>query len=211
MKKLLLTLLALCLGSQFYASADEVAVLNIRMPGEKKTQPVMLEFYEAEAPQSVENFKKLARKGFFDGQSFHRAFPHMLVQAGDPLSASRDTSRIGTGGPGYTLAPEIHRKHMVGAVAMSRLPDKINPGRRSSGSQFYVCLKAMPNLDGQYSVFAHVASGMELLDLISAKPTDTNDNPIDKVRIKSVKIVERENAENVENSHFPFAHFRIRL
>ena len=208
MKKLLLSLLILTLGLQFRASADEVAVLNIRMPGEKKNQTVVLDFYESDAPQTVENFKKLARKGFFDNQCFHRAFPHMLVQAGDPLSAKRDASRIGTGGPGYTLPAEIHRKHTVGAVAMSRLPDKINPARRSSGSQFYVCLKPMPNLDGQYTVFAHVSSGIELLDIISAKPTDTNDNPIDKVRIKSVEIVDR---EKIGIRHFPFAHFPFHL
>lgn len=194
MKKTLLSVLALSLGWQLVASADEVAVMNIRMPGEKKTQAVVLEFYDSEASQTVDNFKKLARKGFYNGLSFHRVFPHMLVQTGDPLSASRNSSRIGTGGPGYTLAPEVHRKHVVGAVAMSRLPDKINPGRRSSGSQFYFCLKAMPNLDGQYTVFGHVASGIELLDQISAKPTDTNDNPVDKIRIKSIRIVDREKA-----------------
>lgn len=195
MKNFLLSLFAIpAFSFGAHANADEVAVLNIKMPGEKKTQPVVIEFYEADAAQTVENFKKLARKGFYNGQSFHRAFAHTLVQAGDPLSASRDEARIGTGGPGYTLPPEIRRKHTVGAVAMSRLPDKINPARRSSGSQFYICLKPMPNLDGQYTVFAHVASGMELLDAISVKPTDTNDNPVDRVVIKSVKILPREKA-----------------
>jgi len=193
MKKSLLTLLALSLGWQFAASADEVAVMTIKVPGEKKPQAAVIEFYD-DASQTVENFKKLARKGFYNGLSFHRAFSHTLLQTGDPLSSGRNASRIGTGGPGYTLAPEIHRKHIVGAVAMSRLPDQINPARRSSGSQFYICLKAMPNLDGQYTVFGHVASGMELLDALSAKPTDTNDNPVEKVRIKSIRIVEREKA-----------------
>jgi len=194
MKKLaLFTLLALSLGWQSAASADEVAVVNIRVPGEKKPQPVVIEFYD-DASQTVENFKKLARKGFYNGLSFHRAFAHTLLQTGDPLSAHRDASRIGTGGPGYTLAPEINRKHVVGAVAMSRLPDQINPARRSSGSQFYICLKAMPNLDGQYTVFGHIASGMELLDTLSAKPTDTNDNPVERVRIKSIRIMDREKA-----------------
>ena len=63
---------------------------------------------------------------------------------------------MGTGGPGYTLPPEIHRRHTLGAVAASRLADEINPSRRSSGSQFYICLKAMPDLDGKYTVFGHV-------------------------------------------------------
>lgn len=107
MKKLLLSLFALSLGGQFSAFADEVAILNIRMPGEKATKPVVLEFYESDATQSVENFKKLAKKGFFNGLSFHRAFAHTLLQSGDPLSSSRDNSRIGTGGPGYTLPPKF--------------------------------------------------------------------------------------------------------
>ena len=77
---------------------------------------------------------------------------------------------------------------------MARLPDKINPARVSNGSQFYVCLKPMPNLDGQYTVFGHVVEGIEVLDAISAMPVDSNDNPITRVVIKSVKILPREKA-----------------
>ncbi len=193
MKKILLCFLCIFAIVPF-ATADDVAVMDIKIGKEKKTQRVVLEFYEDAAPETVANFKKLARKKFYNGIAFHRVFPHILVQAGDPLSRKRDRVKVGTGGPGYTLPPEFRRNHNAGAVAMSRLPDKINPARRSSGSQFYICLKPMPNLDGQYTVFGRVIDGMELLDLISTRPADTNDNPIDRVVIKSLKIVPREKA-----------------
>ena len=174
--------------------ADDVAVIEIKNGNEKKLQRVVIEFYREDAPATVENFEKLARKGFYKGVAFHRAFPHILVQAGDPLSRGKDRAKIGTGGPGYTLQPEIRKKHITGAVAMARLPDKINPARVSNGSQFYICLKPMPNLDGQYTVFGHVAEGLDLLDAISATPVDSNDNPVTRVVIKSVKILPREKA-----------------
>ena len=124
-----------------------------------------IEFYEGDAPATVENFKKLARASVLQRPiAFHRAFPHVLVQVGDPFSRGRDRSKVGTGGPGYTLPPEIRRKHTVGAVAMARLPDKINPSRLSNGSQFFVCLAPMPTYDGQYTVFGHVIYGLEVLD-----------------------------------------------
>ncbi len=173
------------------AFAEDVAVLNIKMPGEKKLSHVVIGFYDQDAPETVANFKKLARHGFYKNISFHRVFAHSLVQAGDPLSLKKNRGKVGTGGPGYTLPPEIHRKHIAGAVAMSRLPDTINPARRSSGSQFYVCLKPMPNLDGQYTVFGHVIDGMDVLDKISSAPADTNDNPINPIRIKSIKLETR--------------------
>ena len=192
MKKFLASLLFLTAAARL-AMADDVAVINVKFPGEKKTQQVVIEFYENDAPATVENFKKLARKGYYRGIAFHRAFPHSLVQTGDPMSRHSDRSDVGTSGPGYTLQPEIRRKHTAGAVAMARLSDKINPSRRSNGSQFYICLKPMPNLDGQYTVFGQVTEGMDVLDKISARPVDTNDNPIDKILIKSVKIVPRAN------------------
>jgi cyclophilin family peptidyl-prolyl cis-trans isomerase len=97
---------------------------------------------------TTENFKKLARKGFYKGIAVHRAIPSMLVQLGDPLSRKKDRNRVGTGGPGYTLPPEIRRKHTKGAVAAARLGDQINPARMSNGSQFYICLAPMPNWTG---------------------------------------------------------------
>ncbi|MDP9290814.1 MAG: peptidylprolyl isomerase, partial [Verrucomicrobiota bacterium] len=122
------------------------------------------------------------------GIAFHRVFPHTLVQAGDPLSRKKSRAKVGTGGPGYTLPPEVRRRHAVGAVAMARLNDDVNPGRRSNGSQFYIALKPMPDLDGKYTVFGHVTSGMDVLDAISTVSPDSNDYPLDRIVIRSVKI-----------------------
>jgi cyclophilin family peptidyl-prolyl cis-trans isomerase len=193
MKKILLTLFIIAAGFSLAAADDagsgKVALLTIKLDNDDHLLPVIIEFYDADAPQTVANFKKLARKGFYNGIAFHRVFAHTLVQAGDPYSRGKDRSRVGTGGPGYTLPPEIHRKHTTGAVAMSRLGDAINPGRVSSGSQFYICLKPQPQLDGQYTVFGQVVTGMENLDKISVMPADSNDNPTDRAVIKSVKIL----------------------
>ncbi len=191
MKRTALTL-ALLLSSATLLVGDEVALMQIRIPNEKQVRRVALEFYETDAPAHVANFKKLARKGFFHGLAFHRVFPHLLVQTGDPLSDGKDRNKVGTGGPGYTLPPEIRRKHTTGAVAAARLPDKLNPSRRSNASQFYICLSPMPNLDGQYSVFGRVLYGLETLDLISTKPVDSNDYPVERVEVKSLRILPRE-------------------
>jgi peptidyl-prolyl cis-trans isomerase B (cyclophilin B) len=200
MKKILLTLLFLAASLPLIAAdpgSGDVALLTVKIAGDDHLLPVIIEFYDGDAPLTVANFKKLARKGFYNGIAFHRVFPHTLVQAGDPYSKGKDRSLVGTGGPGYTLPPEIHRKHLAGAVAMSRLGDKINPGRVSSGSQFYICLSAQPKLDGQYTVFGGVVSGMDNLDKISLLSADSNDNPIDRAVIKSVKILPRDEAEKL--------------
>ena len=191
--RVLLALAALLLGCPLLHAAptpDQVAVLSIKMPGDKKLKRVVIEFYDNDAPITVENFETLARHHFYDGIAFHRVFKDLLVQAGDPLSKHKDRSKVGTAGPGYTLPPEIRLqcKHIAGAVAMSRLPDNINPARRSSGSQFYIPLAPMPNLDGQYTIFGHVLDGMDVLHAVSEVPVDTNDNPLDRVVIKSIRI-----------------------
>jgi len=191
MKHFLLFLL--CGAAAFHnLRADDVAVLKLKVGHDKRLKEVVIALSPDAAPATVENFEKLCRKGFYKGLAVHRVFPHMLVQMGDPLSKHNDRGHIGTGGPGYTLAPEIRLKHTTGAVAMARLPDNINPARRSNGSQFYICLKAMPDLDGQYTVFGHVIAGLDSLDSISQQPADTNDNPLDRIVIKSLKIEPRE-------------------
>lgn len=189
---LALVSLATTLGTGF---AGDVAVLDIKTADNNQLQRVVIEFYEDAAPQTVANFKKLAGAKFYDHVKFHRVFPHQMVQTGDPLSKHHDRSSVGTGAPGYTLPPEINsHKHLAGTVAAARLPDKINPGRVSNGSQFYVTLAPMPNLDRQYTVFGHVTQGLGVLDAISVKPADTNDNPVDPVVIESIRIVPREAA-----------------
>lgn len=178
------------------AWADEVAVLDLRIGKDKGYERVVIEFYEEAAPRTVANFKELVRSRFYNGTAFHRAFPGAMLQGGDPLSRKKDRSDVGTGGPGYTLPLEVSRhKHVPGAVAMARLPDKINPARVSNGSQFYFVLQPMPNLDGQYTVFGNVIAGREALDAISRKATDTNDYPVDRVEIVKAHIVPR-GAEN---------------
>jgi cyclophilin family peptidyl-prolyl cis-trans isomerase len=190
MKSIALSL-ALALAGIAALHADEVALVQIKVGKEKQLRMFAMEFYENEAPRTVENFKKLARKGFYNGTAIHRSFPGTLLQMGDPLSRGKDRSKVGTGGPGYTIAPEIRRKHARGAVAAARLPDRINPSRVSNGSQFFVALRPMPEYDGKYTVFGNILWGMETLDALSERTTDSNDNPAERLEIRSIKIMDR--------------------
>ena len=122
---------------------------------------VVIELYPAVAPKTVDNFETLTKKGFYNGLTFHRVVPDFVVQGGDP-------DGTGTGGPGYTVPAEIHpkEKHLRGSVATARTGDQVNPKRESSGSQFYICLEPQPGLDGQYTIFGGVITGMEVVDQI---------------------------------------------
>lgn len=117
---------------------------------------IVMDLYPKDAPQTVNNFVFLARQGFYDGLTFHRYEPGFVIQGGDPLGN-------GTGGPGYTIPPEIKRTHPAGAVAMARRggPPETTP---SSGSQFYITLDATPNLDGGYTSFGQVTP--ETMDVV---------------------------------------------
>src|SRR6187402_2020137 len=98
--------------------ADDVALMSLKIGRDKTPRLVAIEFYDGDAPQTAENFKKLARKKFYNGLAIHRVFPHILVQTGDPLSRDRkERAKVGTGGPGYTVLPEIRHKHVLGALA----------------------------------------------------------------------------------------------
>jgi cyclophilin family peptidyl-prolyl cis-trans isomerase len=190
MKKALLVLAASATAITA-VHADDCALVTLKVGKEKELRRFAIEFYEADAPVTVENFKRLAKKGFYKGTAIHRAFPNTLVQMGDPLSEDKDRNKVGTGGPGYSLQPEIRRKHSKGAVAAARLPDRLNPSRVSNGSQFYVCLKPIPSYDGQNTVFGNVIWGLDVLDALSTRSTDTNDYPVDRIVVRSVKIVDR--------------------
>jgi len=192
MKISLLLLATLCAATAGVVRASECALVQLRIGKEKALQQFAFELHEEDAPLTVGNFKKLARKGFYKGCDVHRVFPDLLVQMGDPLSRKRNRHTVGTGGPGYSLQPEIRRKHTTGAVAAARLPDKLNPTRLSNGSQFFVCLAPMPNYDGQYTVFGTVVSGLETLSALSNRPADSNDYPVERITIQSVKIMPRE-------------------
>ena len=195
MKNLLVLLLAaisLTASAMAATLGPDVAIMEIRMGKEKQTRQVILGLHDESAPYTVENFKSLVRKKFYNGLRFHRIFPSSFVQTGDPYSRRGQTEKTGTGGPGYTLPAEIKLKHNKGAVAMARLPDKINPAKNSNGSQFYVCLTPLPKLDGHYTVFAKVLEGLDVLEAISNEPTNSDDFPLPKIVIKSIVIQPRD-------------------
>jgi peptidyl-prolyl cis-trans isomerase B (cyclophilin B) len=113
---------------------------------------VIIDLFNQEAPNTVANFEKLANEGFYNGLSFHRVIPGFVAQGGCP-------NGTGTGGPGYTIDCEINpNKHERGSLAMA------HAGRNTGGSQFYICFKPQPHLDGQHTVFGKVTKGMEHVD-----------------------------------------------
>ena len=112
-----------------------------------------------EAPLSVTNFIQLCQGGFYSGLTFHRVVPNFVVQGGDPEGT-------GKGGPGYTVPSEIKLPHAQGALAWARLPDHVNPKKRSSGSQFYITLEKIPYLDGEYTVFGQTVAGFDVVKKI---------------------------------------------
>ncbi len=125
---------------------------------------IVCELYPDKAPLSVTNFIQLAQGGFYNGLKFHRVVPQFVVQGGDPEGT-------GKGGPGYTIPAEIGLGHKKGAIAWARLPDQINPDKRSSGSQFYITLEKVSYLDGEYSVFGQTVAGMEVVQKINQGDT----------------------------------------
>ncbi len=165
--------------------AEEVAVITTNHG------PMVVEFWSDVAPKTVENFKKLAREGFYDGTAFHRVIRGFMIQGGDPLTKNpRDESRWGTGDPGYKIKAEFNaKKHVKGVLSMARssAPD-------SAGCQFFVCHGVAAFLDGQYTAFGALLSGVETLDKIAnvaCKPDGERSRPIDRVSVESIKIVNR--------------------
>jgi peptidyl-prolyl cis-trans isomerase B (cyclophilin B) len=138
---------------------------------------VEVELFDGDAPNTVENFRKLAADGFYDGVIFHRVIPDFMIQGGDPTGT-------GTGGPGYTFADEFN-DHAVarGALAMA------NSGPNTNGSQFFiVTADACPWLDGKHTVFGQVTGGMDVVDAISQVETDARDRPSEAVSIEHVDL-----------------------
>lgn len=161
--------------------AEEIAVM------ETAHGTIKIKFFQKEAPNHVVNFKTLAKKGFYDGTVFHRVIPGFMIQGGDPNSKSTDRSSHGTGGPGHSVKAEFNSiKHERGILSMARSSDP-----NSAGSQFFIVVKDSFFLDGQYTVFGKVISGMDVADKIVAEPRDARDNPLRRVAIKSLKIVEK--------------------
>jgi len=146
---------------------------------------ITLKFFPDVAPDHVKNFMELAQKGFFDGTTFHRVIPKFMIQGGDPNTRNPDRTKHGMGGPGHTLKAEFNKKsHKRGTLSMARSahPD-------SAGSQFFICVADASFLDGKYTVFGEVVTGMEVVDKIVDQPRDGNDNPKDRIEMK-VDIVD---------------------
>ena len=141
-----------------------------------------IEFLPDKASGHVKNFLDLARKGFYDGTTFHRVIPGFMIQGGDPNTKDRNASRgqHGTGGPGHTIKAEFNDVgHKRGVVSMARSQDP-----DSAGSQFFVCVKDSPFLDRQYTAFGRVVRGMEVADKIVNEARDARDNPKERVEMK---------------------------
>ncbi|MBI4575911.1 MAG: peptidylprolyl isomerase [Planctomycetes bacterium] len=140
---------------------------------------ISIDFFPEDAPGHVENFRKLAGEGFYDGLIFHRVVKGFVIQGGCPHGQ-------GTGGPGYHLKAEFNeRPHRLGTVAMARSADP-----DSAGSQFYICLRDLPQLDGDYTVFGQVVEGIDVVKVIGQVETDARDRPREPVVMERVRIVE---------------------
>jgi len=137
------------------------------------------------APKHVENFKKLAREGFYDGLAFHRAVPNLLIQGGDPNTRSDDRSSWGVSAPDQPRVPaefsDIPFKR--GTLGAARGPD-VN----SATSQFFICLRDNPGWNGQYTVFGDVIEGIDVVEKIASLPTDPRQRLMNKVVIKKVSF-----------------------
>jgi peptidyl-prolyl cis-trans isomerase B (cyclophilin B) len=139
--------------------------------------PITLELFDEDAPKTVENFRKLAGDGFYDGLIFHRVIPDFMIQGGCPEGT-------GTGGPGYTFEDEFNdNKVERGALAMA------NAGPNTNGSQFFiVTIEAADWLDGKHTVFGRVTDGMEAVDAIEGTPTGAGDKPVEPQTIERVEL-----------------------
>ncbi len=149
---------------------------------------IELEFFVDKAPRHVENFKKLANEGFYNGTAFHRIIPGFMIQGGDPNSKSEDRSQHGSGGPGHSVDAEFNdTRHVRGTLSMARSTDP-----NSAGSQFFICVQDSFFLDGQYTAFGKVIQGMDVADKIVSEDRDSNDNPLARMEMTSVTIETRE-------------------
>ncbi|MDP6335844.1 MAG: peptidylprolyl isomerase [Nitrospinaceae bacterium] len=154
--------------------SNEIAVL------ETSLGKIEFEFLEDLAPGHVKNFKDLANEDFYNCTTFHRVIPGFMIQGGDPNTKGDDRSTHGMGGPGRTIKAEFNDEpHDRGIVSMARSQDP-----DSAGSQFFVVVKDSHFLDGQYTVFGKVVSGMDVADKIVNSPKDDRDNPLERIEMK---------------------------
>jgi peptidyl-prolyl cis-trans isomerase B (cyclophilin B) len=161
-------------------SNNEVAVITTTA-GE-----IVVEFWPDVAPKTVENFKTLARKGFYDGTAFHRVIKGFMIQGGDPLTKDPEReAQWGTGGPDHRVKAEFNeRNHDRGVLSMARSSDP-----DSAGSQFFICHGSSRFLDRQYTAFGKLIKGDDVLEKIATTPTRAPDRPTQRQGVESIKIV----------------------
>jgi len=166
-------------------ASNEVAVIKT------SEGDMVVQFWDDAAPNTIENFKKLARSGFYGGTIFHRIVKGFMIQGGDPNSkdAGKESS-YGEGGPGYKIKAEFNdHSHERGVISMARSSDP-----DSAGSQFFICLAPVPRLDHQYTTFGKLIKGDDVLEKIGDTPVTRNSasevsKPTNRVVIESIKIV----------------------
>jgi peptidyl-prolyl cis-trans isomerase B (cyclophilin B) len=147
---------------------------------------MVAEFWPDVAPKTVENFKKLAKSGFYNGTAFHRVIKGFMIQGGDPLTKDeKQQARWGTGDPGYKIPAEFNKKsHERGVLSMARSQDP-----NSAGSQFFICHGAPKFLDGQYTTFGKLIKGDDVLEKIATTKTLPGDRPEKRMNVESITIV----------------------
>jgi peptidyl-prolyl cis-trans isomerase B (cyclophilin B) len=172
------------------ADTNQVAVV------ETKFGKMVIEFFDKDAPKTVENFKTLAAKGFYNDTTFHRIVKGFMIQGGDPLSKDPANPNVGTGDPGYKIKAEFNsNKHVLGTVSMARAQDP-----DSAGCQFFICLGNADFLDGKYTAFGELVSGVDVLQKIGDVPTKMDrwgrekSVPEERVIIDRVTIIPRADA-----------------
>ena len=195
--KLSIFAVALLLGSAVFA-ADEKKAENPTMNASNEVAVIktsegdmVVQFWNDAGPNTIENFKRLARSGFYDGTIFHRIVKRFMIQGGDPNSkdAGKESS-YGEGGPGYKIKAEFNdHSHERGIISMARSSDP-----DSAGSQFFICLAPVPRLDHQYTTFGKLIKGDDVLDNIGAAEVSRNSGgemskPAKRIVIESIKIV----------------------
>jgi len=198
-KLFLITLLGVSLMQA--VENDKVGVISTSMGD------IVIEFYPEVAPKHVESFQILADEGYFDGSIFHRVIPGFVIQGGDPNSKSEDRSMHGMGGHAgkyYEIGKEENsdtwmvpaefnaKPHSRGILSMARSQDP-----NSAGSQFFICVADVNQLDNKYTVFGNVLKGMDVVDRIVNSPRDKGDNPHQRVEM-TVKIVPKSSVEGLE-------------
>jgi peptidyl-prolyl cis-trans isomerase B (cyclophilin B) len=172
------------------SSANEVALIKT------SEGDMVVQFWDDAAPNTIENFKKLARSGFYNGTIFHRIVKGFMIQGGDPLSENPASENMyGTGGPGYKIKAEFNdHSHELGVISMAREPDP-----DSAGSQFFICLGAVPRLDHQYTTFGKLIKGDDVLEKIGNTPVTMShgemSKPTTRIVIDKIDIVPAESVK----------------